>query len=74
MNSRDSTFLLPSLIGLLGAVGLTAALFGDGWWDLLSWLGLGIPALLSIWPLLPRALRAETHPQRALLQPRSGPE
>ena len=72
MNSRDSTFLLPTLIGLLGAAGLTAALFGDGWWDLLSWLGLGLPALLGCWPFLPKA--PASWRQQRLAQPRNGPE
>jgi hypothetical protein len=53
MNGRESTFLLPGLIGLLGAAGLFAALLGDGWWDVLAWLGLGIPAVLGIQALLP---------------------
>lgn len=52
MKSRESTFLLPGLIALLGALGLISALLGDGVWDWLAWLGLGIPALLSCWPLL----------------------
>lgn len=41
-------FAWPALIGVLGAVGLFAALLGDGAWDGLSWLGLGIPAALAI--------------------------
>lgn len=52
MNWRRSTFALPVLIGLLGAIGLFAALLGDGWWDALAWLGLGLPAVLGGWPLL----------------------
>ncbi|CAG8869964.1 hypothetical protein PS627_03756 [Pseudomonas fluorescens] len=46
-------FLWPLVIGLLGALGLFAALLGDGGWDALSWFGLGIPALLGLrglWP------------------------
>ncbi|QKZ07140.1 MULTISPECIES: hypothetical protein [Pseudomonas] len=45
-------FGAPLAIALLGALGLFAALLGDGAWDWLSWLGLGIPAALSL-----RALR-----------------
>ncbi|BDM25203.1 MULTISPECIES: hypothetical protein [Pseudomonas] len=41
-------FAWPLLIAVLGALGLFAALLGDGGWDALSWLGLGIPAWLSI--------------------------
>lgn len=37
-------FAWPALIGALSALGLFAALLGDGVWDGLSWLGLGLPA------------------------------
>ncbi|MGN8261320.1 hypothetical protein ACLEJW_18590 [Pseudomonas sp. SMSB3] len=48
--SRSTVRVLawPALIALLGALGLFAALLGDGAWDLLAWLGLGIPAALSL--------------------------
>ncbi|WP_165957325.1 hypothetical protein [Pseudomonas sp. H9] len=46
--STRTIFAWPLLIGLLGAAGLFAALLGDGGWDVLAWLGLGIPALLSL--------------------------
>lgn len=36
-------FGMPLLIGLLGAAGLFSALLGDGWWDVLAWVGLGLP-------------------------------
>jgi hypothetical protein len=69
MNWRQSTFLLPSLIALLGLAGLFAALLGDGWWDSLAWIGLGLPALLGIWPLLRRKAAmsdsASPRPQRS---------
>ncbi|WP_162945818.1 hypothetical protein [Pseudomonas sp. DY-1] len=54
MNWRQSTFTLPLIIGLLGTLGLFSALLGDGWWDALAWLGLGVPTLLGCWPLLRR--------------------
>jgi hypothetical protein len=54
MNGRQSTFALPLLIGLLSAVGLLSALLGDGAWDAMAWLGLGLPAVLGVWPLLPK--------------------
>lgn len=54
MNWRQSTFTLPLIIGLLCALGLFSALLGDGWWDALAWLGLGVPTLLGCWPLLRR--------------------
>lgn len=41
------TFAIPTLIGLLTAAGLFAALLGDGWWDALAWLGMGVAAVLG---------------------------
>ncbi|MBC9744586.1 hypothetical protein [Pseudomonas syringae] len=58
MSSRPSrfwrTFAIPAVIALLIGVGLFAALLGDGWWDMLAWLGMGTAALLSIKGLLVR--------------------
>ena len=54
MSWRESTFMLPGLIAVLSLVGLFAALLGDGWWDGIAWLGLGLPAVLGIWPMLRR--------------------
>lgn len=51
---RESTFAIPALLALLGVAGLFAALLGDGWWDALAWLGLGVPALLGGYPLFKR--------------------
>jgi len=47
-------FKVPVLIALLSAAGLFAALLGDGLWDTLSWLGLGLPAWLGLRGLLSR--------------------
>lgn len=46
--STAKIFAWPAAITLLGALGLFAALLGDGAWDMLAWLGLGIPAGLSL--------------------------
>ncbi|MGE6660617.1 hypothetical protein ACQKEK_07730 [Pseudomonas sp. NPDC077408] len=46
--------MLPGLIAVLSLAGLFAALLGDGWWDGIAWLGLGLPAVLGIWPMLRR--------------------
>ncbi|MHC8307718.1 hypothetical protein [Pseudomonas sp. PB3P13] len=58
MKPRQSSFwkvfAVPMVIGLLSATGLFAALLGDGAWDALSWLGLGIPAILALRGLLQR--------------------
>ncbi|MCF2489344.1 hypothetical protein [Dyadobacter sp. CY347] len=43
---------LPILIGILSAIGLVSALTGDGFFDLLSWLTLGIPVILAVWYLM----------------------
>lgn len=56
MKPRQSNFwkvfAIPLAIGLLSAVGLSAALLGDGVWDSLSWIGLGIPASIGVWALV----------------------
>ena len=44
----------PVAIGLASAVGLVAALVADGWGDVLSWIGLGLPMAVLVrhvgWP------------------------
>ncbi|UVE18179.1 hypothetical protein NVV93_01895 [Pseudomonas sp. LS44] len=52
-------FAAPLLLALLGFAGLLTALLGDGLWDALAWLGLGLAALLGYWALLPRGQRPE---------------
>ncbi len=44
-----STFSLPLVLGLLSLAGLLAALTGDGWRDLVSWLALSAPVLAILW-------------------------
>jgi hypothetical protein len=39
-------FAVPLLIGVVSAIGLTAALLGDGVWDAVSWLALGVPVVV----------------------------
>lgn len=52
MKPRQSNFWkvfgTPMALGLLTAAGLFAALLGDGVWDGLSWIGLGIPAVIGL--------------------------
>jgi hypothetical protein len=56
MKPRQSSFwkvfATPTVIALFSAAGLFAALLGDGVWDSLSWLGLGIPAVIGLRGLL----------------------
>ncbi|MBV4493531.1 hypothetical protein [Pseudomonas oryzicola] len=47
-------FAWPSVIALLTALGLSAALLGDGVWDSLAWLGLGVSAALGLQGFYPR--------------------
>ncbi|MGC5699606.1 hypothetical protein J4P02_05295 [Pseudomonas sp. NFXW11] len=58
MRPRQASFWkvfgAPLGIGLLSATGLFAALLGDGVWDSLSWLGLGLPTLIALRGLLRR--------------------
>jgi hypothetical protein len=42
----------PLLVMVLTIFGLLSALVGDGWWDVLSWLALGLPlGVLALWGL-----------------------
>jgi hypothetical protein len=52
--SLGPVFAMPALIALSGAAGLFAALLGDGWWDALAWVGLAVPAALSMRGLISR--------------------
>ncbi|WP_236194920.1 hypothetical protein [Pseudomonas glycinae] len=58
MKPRQSNFWkvfsTPLVIALLSAAGLFAALLGDGIWDGLSWIGLGVPAAIALHGLLQR--------------------
>ncbi len=39
----------PIVMAALSAVGLGSAFLGDGLWDWVSWIGLGIPAAACLW-------------------------
>jgi hypothetical protein len=41
-------FAAPMAVGALSVIGLVAALIGDGWWDVVSWLSLTLPILLYL--------------------------
>ena len=47
-------FAAPIVVGVLSIVGLLAALIGDGWWDVVSWLTLTLPILLYLFFILRR--------------------
>lgn len=50
----------PIVLGVLSAVGLLAALLGDGLYDAVSWLGLGLPVAASLWYGLRRRAKGGT--------------
>ena len=58
MKPRQSSFWkvfgIPVVIGALSAAGLFSALLGDGMWDAVAWVGLGVPTVLGTWGLLKR--------------------
>ena len=58
MKPRQSSFWkvfsIPLAIGLVSLMGLFSSLLGEGAWDVLSWIGLGIPVWISVQGLLKR--------------------
>jgi len=48
-------FAAPIWIALASLIGLASALMGEGIWNLLSWVGLGVPALVTAYTLHYRA-------------------
>ena len=40
-------FLVPAVLAVLSAAGLVSALFGDGTWDVVSWLALATPIAIA---------------------------
>lgn len=56
MKPRQSSFWkvfsIPLAIGLISIMGLFSALLDDGAWDVLSWIGLGVPVWISLRGLL----------------------
>ena len=48
-NTRLQIWLWPLLFGIISAGGLIAALLGDGWYDVMSCVALGLVAAACIW-------------------------
>ena len=42
-------FAVPLALAVMIAIGLVTALVGDGVWDGVSWVGLGVPVAVSLW-------------------------
>jgi hypothetical protein len=43
----------PTILGVLTVSGLVTALVSDGWGDVWSWIGLGVPVAVMGWYALP---------------------
>jgi hypothetical protein len=39
----------PMVLATVSAAGLVGALVGDGGWDWLGWIGLGVPCVAAAW-------------------------
>lgn len=50
-----SIFAAPTWIALASTFGLVSALMGDGAWNAVAWLGLGVPVLAMAYALRYRA-------------------
>jgi hypothetical protein len=50
----------PLLLGLASAIGLLSALLGDGVWDVVSWVMLGVPLAIIVW-YAARPVRTQRH-------------
>jgi len=48
-NTFWKVWLTPLILAVLSLIGLLSALTGDGVWDLLSWMTLGIPVVVMVW-------------------------
>lgn len=42
-------YTLPTVIAVVSGVGLIFALLGDGVWDVMSWLAVGLPLGVAAW-------------------------
>jgi len=54
MNAALRLWGWPAGLAVLSAVGLLSALLGDGGWDALSWVALGLPTGIAGWYALRR--------------------
>lgn len=45
-------FRIPALLALVSLAGLISALLGAGWWDILSWITLGLPVAAIAWAFI----------------------
>jgi hypothetical protein len=50
-------FAIPAIVAALSLFGLVAALIGDGVWDVVGWLTLGVSIVVLVWALVARRHR-----------------
>ena len=55
--SLKQIFAIPAVVGLATVVGLISALVGDGMWDALSWVTLGLATAPALWYSMRRGPR-----------------
>jgi hypothetical protein len=48
-SSTRKIYTLPTVIAVVSGVGLVFALLGDGIWDIMSWLAVGLPLGIAAW-------------------------
>jgi hypothetical protein len=54
------TYRWPTGVGFVTTIGLLSALMGDGVFDAVSWVLLGLPLLVVPWALLTRGRRNQS--------------
>lgn len=64
----------PAIIGILSAIGLFSALTGDGFYDLISWLALGVPVVVTVWFLAKKKKTQRTGRIKSVLTQKVRPE
>ena len=47
--TAPAIFAVPMVLALLSIVGLVVGLLGDGWEDVLAWIGLAAPVAAALW-------------------------
>ena len=55
--SLIAVFAIPAAVAVLSLIGLVAALVGDGVWDVIGWIGLGVAVAVLGWALITRRHR-----------------
>ena len=54
-------FAVPAILAVLTIFGLTSGILGDGIWDAISWIALGIPIAVVVFHLCRSSARERRH-------------